>query len=233
MQYIDKHLIIERYIGGAMSPEEIRNFHALLETDGELRSMFQAENLINSTVARERSALEAVDHSQTYAKFLKGLADSIPQAATTASAGTAGAGGTTSWLAGVGTSVKLAVSAAVLTGSVVVGTLVFQSQSTPQAVPAQQSESPALPAPSVQSDGQQQQPATVRQPDGSTAPAGGTTTPAATTPSPRQPQQSAGRPQQEQQTKQAQQTKQEQQDDIPVFENNTTTLEVRPERQNK
>lgn len=124
MKYIDKNLIIERYVNGAMTPEEIQGFNALLETDSELRSMFQAENIIKSTIAKERYALEAVNHSNSYAFFLKGLANSIPQTAAATSA--AGAGKAASWLSGISTSVKIAVSAAVVTGSAVVGTLVMQ-----------------------------------------------------------------------------------------------------------
>lgn len=128
MKYIDKNLIIDRYINGTMSPSEIQSFHTMLETDNELRSMFQAENIINSTMAKERYALEAMNHSQSYATFLKGLANSIPQ--TTAATSAVGAGKAVSWLAGISTAVKVVVSTVVVTGAVAVGTFVMQP--TPQ-----------------------------------------------------------------------------------------------------
>lgn len=127
MNYIDKNLIIERYINGAMTPDEVQSFHTLLETDSELRSLFQAENMIKSTMAKERYALEAINHSHSYAVFLQGLANSVPQTAAATSA--AGAGKAASWLSGISTSVKVAVSAAVVTGTVLVGTLVMQPTS--------------------------------------------------------------------------------------------------------
>jgi len=146
MQYIDKNLIIERYINGSMSPAEIKNFHAMLEHDSELRSMFRAENMLNSTISRDRVALEAADHSRMYAKFLKNLADSIPQAAATASTGVSGSGAT-SWIANMATSVKLTISAAVLTGSLATGVIMYQNAQPEQVVPAPQIEAPAVSTP--------------------------------------------------------------------------------------
>lgn len=133
MKYIDKNLIIDRYINGTMSPSEIQSFHAMLETDNDLRSMLQAENIINSTMAKERYALEAMDHSQSYATFLKGLANSIPQ--TTAAVSAAGAGKAVSWFAGISAAVKVVVSTAVVAGVVVVGAFVIQPTSQNNATP--------------------------------------------------------------------------------------------------
>ncbi len=146
MQYIDKNLIIERYINGSMSPTEVQNFHTMLEKDGELRSMFRAENLLNSTIGRDRVALEAADHSRMYATFLKNLADSIPQAATASAA--AGSSGATSWLASLGTSAKAAMLAIAVMGSMAVLIALYPSSSTERAaVPAPQIETPAASVP--------------------------------------------------------------------------------------
>lgn len=150
MKYIDKNLIIERYTNGSMSPTEVQNFHTMLETDSELRALFHAENVINSAMNGERAMLGAVDHSHTYARFLKTLADSVPQAAV-ATAGAAGTGKAASWLAGVSTSVKLTVSACLLAGGVTAGA-VWLNHSAPTATDAQQEQrisQPTISAPST------------------------------------------------------------------------------------
>lgn len=136
MKYIDKNLIIERYTNGSMSPAEMQNFHRMLETDSELRSLFHAENVINSAMNGERAILGSVDHSHTYARFLKTLADSVPQAAV-ATAGAASTGKAASWLAGISTTVKLTVSACLLAGGVTAGVAWLQP-STPTATGVQQ-----------------------------------------------------------------------------------------------
>lgn len=136
MKYIDKNLIIERYTNGTMSPAEMQDFHKMLETDSELRSLFHAENVINSAMNGERAILGSVDHSHTYARFLKTLADSVPQAAV-ATAGAASTGKAVSWLSGISTTVKLTVSACLLAGGVTAG-VVWLQPSTPTATGVQQ-----------------------------------------------------------------------------------------------
>lgn len=164
MQYIDKHLIIERYINGSMSPTEVQNFHTMLETDGELRSMFRAENLLNSTINRDKVALEAADHSRMYATFLKNLADSIPQAATASAAtGTAGAA---SWLARLGTSSKVAISTALLAGGVAAVIALYPFSPEQTTVPAPQLVAPAVSTPALSPDAAVQQTPRAKQPAG-------------------------------------------------------------------
>lgn len=133
MQYIDKHLIIERYTNGSMSPKEVQDFHAMLETDGELRSMFRAENILNSAISRNRTALEAADHSRMYASFLKSLANSVPQAA--AATAPTGSTGLMGWLSGLSTSAKLTLSAITVTGAVTLGIALYPSSSDSSALP--------------------------------------------------------------------------------------------------
>lgn len=125
MNYIDKNLIIERYTNGSMNAAEMQNFHTMLETDAELRSLLHAENVISSTVNGERAMLESVDHSHTYARFLKSLADSVPQAAT-ATAGAAGANKAASWLAGISASTKITISTLLLAGGITMGIMWLQ-----------------------------------------------------------------------------------------------------------
>jgi hypothetical protein len=188
MKYIDKNLIIERYTNGSMNPAEIQDFHTMLETDSELRALFHAENVINSAMNGERTMLASVDHSHTYARFLKTLADSVPQAAV-ATAGAAGTGKAASWLAGVSTSVKLTVSACLLAGGVTAGAvwLNHSAATTPAVQQEQQIQQPALSAPTVAPETPAAQPSTQPlptigvEPRSSQAKPNSTTTPRAAT----------------------------------------------------
>ena len=219
MQYIDKNLIIERYINGSMSPAEVQNFHTMLEHDSELRAMFRAENLLNSTISRDRVALEAADHSRMYATFLKNLADSIPQAAT-ASAGAAGANGAVSWLAGISTSVKVAISAAVVTGGIAAGIALYQPSAEPVAVPSPQMEVPASDAPAFLPDASQQRTTAAQKPSGGTVSA-----PARTDKTAGRQLPNSGQPAQNVEAQTPSGT-----EDIPSFDKNTATIKMDTDR---
>ena len=61
---ISPHIEIDRFTSGLMSPEECSQFLSRVETDSQLKELFDADSLLNSTVEHQMKTL--LSHNLTY-----------------------------------------------------------------------------------------------------------------------------------------------------------------------
>ena len=84
------HLLLDEYLAGKLASGEKKKFLDQLETDENLQRLVEAERIIKQSIISDKQELEKVDHSNTYAFLIAGLAASAVVAATTTTAVAAG-----------------------------------------------------------------------------------------------------------------------------------------------
>jgi hypothetical protein len=72
MRLLRRHHLINRYESGQLSTAERERFHSLLARDEKLRAMYDTEEMIKSTLGKDRAAIP-YNHAATESKVLASL----------------------------------------------------------------------------------------------------------------------------------------------------------------